>query len=212
MIEITERQILEAEKKILLQRMPDRDKRAENAIMAFIIAAAILVLPLIAIDKYIVDVSSTIQLISLVPIISLAAYLAYRLDKTGNDSTYLKTDLAAGVVTIYHVKTDRVIKREDPEDFGPCYYFDLGQTSEHKTLFLFGQYLEDDLDENVFPCTEFQLIKGKSGQVIDLIPSGVYLKPFMTLEAYSKEDFKEGKVPDDGQLLTVSIDDILRNP
>lgn len=211
MIEITERPILEAEKEILRQRIPDKDKRAENALMAFIIIAGILLLPLLAIDKYIVDVPSTIQLITLVPIICVAAYLAYRLDKTGNDSPYLKTDIEAGVVTVYHVKTDKVIKREDPEDFGLSYYFDLGPTSEYKTLFLFGQYLEDDLDEHVFPCTEFQLIKGKSGQVIDLIPSGVYLKPFKTLEAYSKKDFKEGKVPDDGQLLTVSIDDILRN-
>lgn len=96
------------------------------------------------------------------------------------------------MVTVYNIKTDRVIKRRDPEDFGPSYYIDLGQDNECKTLFLFGQYL-DDFEKKKFPSTEFQLIKGKGGQVIDLIPSGEYLKPVKTLKAYSKRDFKTGK-------------------
>jgi hypothetical protein len=65
------------------------------------------------------------------------------------------------------------------KDFGPSYYFDLGQGSEFKTLFLFGQYLMD-FKRKTFPSTEFQVIKANSGQVIDVIPTGGYLKPVKT--------------------------------
>ena len=207
MIEITERQISDSEKKILLDRIPSKDKRTENAVMGFIVIFGIFLAPLLFIDKYWFDVSSNVEFISLIPILTIAAYLTYRLDKKRFDSKYIKADIEAGMVTVYNVKTDRVIKRRDPEDFGPSYYIDLGQNIEYKTLFLFGQYL-DDLKKKKFPSTEFQLVKGKGGQVIDLIPSGEYLKPVKTLTAYSKQDFKDGKVPDDGQLLTVSIDEI----
>ncbi len=207
MIEITERQIRDSEKKILLDRIPSKDKRTENAVMGFIVIFGIFLAPLLLIDKYWFDVPSKVELISLIPILTIAAYLTYRLDKKGFDSKYIKADIEAGMVTVYNIKTDRVIKRRDPEDFGPSYYIDLGQNNEYKTLFLFGQYL-DDFEKKKFPSTEFQLIKGKGGQVIDLIPSGEYLKPVKTLKAYSKQDFKDGKVPDDGQLLTVSIDEI----
>jgi len=207
MIEVTERQISDLEKKILLDRIPSQEKRAESAVMGFIVVLGIFLAPLLLIDKYWFDVPSNVQSISLIPIVAIAAYLAYRLDKMGFDSKYITSDIEAGVVTVYNVKTNRVVKRKDPEDFGPSYYIDLGQNNEYKTLFLFGQYL-DDFGKRKFPSTEFQLIKGKGGQVIDLVPSGEFLKPVKTLKAYSKQDFKAGKVPDDGQLLTVSIDEI----
>ena len=143
----------------------------------------------------------------LVPILTLTVYLTYRLDKNGFDSNDLKADINAGMVTVYNIKTDRVIKRRDPEDFGPSYYVDLGPNYEFKTLFLFGQYLYE-FKKKEFPSTEFQLIKGNSGQVIDLIPSGEYLKPMRTLKGFSKQAFKDGIVPGDGQLLTVSIEEI----
>jgi hypothetical protein len=64
--------------------------------------------------------------------VAIAAYLAYRLDKMGFDSKYITSDIEAGVVTVYNVKTNRVVKRKDPEDFGPSYYIDLGQNNEYK--------------------------------------------------------------------------------
>jgi len=207
MIQITERQISDSEIKILLDRIPSNNKRTENAVMGFIVILGIFLVPLLLIDKFWLDIPSSVELISLIPILTIAAYMTYRLDKKGFDSKYIKEDIEAGIVTVYNIKTERIVKRKDLEDFGPSYYIDLGSNNEYKTLFLFGQYL-DDFKKKKFPSTEFQLIKGKGGQVIDLVPSGEYLKPVKTLKAYSKQDFKDGKVPDDGQLLTVSIDEI----
>ncbi len=125
MIEVTERQISDLEKKILLDRIPSQEKRAESAVMGFIVVLGIFLAPLLLIDKYWFDVPSNVQSISLIPIVAIAAYLAYRLDKMGFDSKYITSDIEAGVVTVYNVKTNRVVKRKDPEDFGPSYYIDL---------------------------------------------------------------------------------------
>jgi len=208
MIQITQRPINDSEKKILLGQIPSRGERIEKATMAFIFILFVFLGPLLLIDRYWIDVSPRVELISLFPILTITTLLTYRLDKKMFDSKYIKADIEVGTVTVYNVTTDKVVKRKDPEDFGPSYYFDLGQGSEFKTLFLFGQYLMD-FKRKTFPSTEFQVIKANSGQVIDVIPTGGYLKPVKTLKAYSKEDFKKGKVPDDGQLLSISIDEIV---
>lgn len=82
MIEITERQIRDSEKKII----PRKDKRTENAVMGFIVILGIFLAPLLLIDKYWFDVPSNVELILLLPILTIAAYLTYRLDKKGFDS------------------------------------------------------------------------------------------------------------------------------
>lgn len=206
MIEISQRPINDTEKKILLDQIPSKARRIENATMAFIFILFIFLGPLLLMDKYWFDVPLRVELITLVPILTIAFCLTYMFDRKMHDSGFIKTDIEFGKVTVYHVKTDRVIEREDPEDFGPSYYFDLGQDGRFKTLFLFGQYLMQ-FKKKTFPSSEFQVIKAKSGQVIDIIPSGEYL--IKTLKPYSKDDFKKGRVPDDGDLLTLSIDEIL---
>ena len=208
MIQITQRPINDSERKILLDKIPTKGQRVENATMSFLFILFVFLGPLLLIDKYWFDVPSNVELIVLFPILTIVTLLTYRMDKQMFDSKYIKSDIEFGTVTIYYIKTDKVIRRKDPEDFGPSYYFDLGHGSEFKTLFLFGQYLLD-FKSKTFPSTEFQVIKANSGQVINIIPSGEYLKPIKTLKAYSKADFKKGEVPDDGQLLSISIDEIV---
>jgi hypothetical protein len=208
MIEITERPFNDTERKILLDQIPTTGERTENGVMAFIFILFIFLGPLLLIDKYWFDVPPNIELIVILPILAIVTFLTYIFDKKMFDYKYTKSDIESGIVTTYKVKTNRVIKRKDPEDFGPHYYIDLDSEGEYKTLFIWGQYLME-FKRKTFPCTEFELVKTKQGQVIKLIPGGQYLKPERTLKAYAMKDYRAGKVPDDGQLLKVSLDEIV---
>ncbi|MCA6408301.1 MAG: hypothetical protein IM574_08720 [Cytophagales bacterium] len=206
MIEIIERPLTIDEKGTLEKQYGTFDQKAGKVVSIFFVAFVICLLPLLAIDKYLVDVPSNIELLAFIPMIIVSAFATYKIYKFESDGFKLaKEDLDSGTVTVYNIKTSRVFEREDPEDFGPHYYIDLGTDGDCKTLFIWGQYLMDF----TFPCTEFELVKTKRGLVIDLIPGGQYLKPERTLKAYSMKDYKEGKVPDDGQLLKITLDEIV---
>jgi hypothetical protein len=209
MIEITERQLTLEEKNTLEKQYGTFDQRAGKVVSIFFVAFVICLLPLLAIDKYFVDVPSNIELLAFIPMIIISAIATYKI--YGYESIefkHAKEALSSGTVTVYKVKTDRVFRRKDPEDFGPHFYIDLGKEGEYKTLFIWGQYLMD-FKRKTFPCTEFELVKTKRGQVINLIPSGQYLKPEKVLKAFSMKDYRVLGVPDDGQLLNVSIDEIV---
>ena len=208
MVEINQRSINDRERKLLLDQIPGKGKRIENGTMMFIFILFGFLVPLLLIDKYWFDVPSRVELITLIPILTVSLYLTYRINRRMYDSKVIKADIEWDIVTVYNVNANRVVKRKDPEDFGPSYYFDLAEDGQFKTLFLSGQYLMD-IKKKTFPSSEFQVIKAKSGQVIDIIPSGEYLKPIKILKAFSKDDFKNGRVPDDGQLLTFSVDEIV---
>ena len=209
MIEIIERQLTLEEKKTLEKQYGTLKQRAGKAATIFFISFVVCLLPLLAVDKYVYDVPSSIELIALIPMTIISAFITYRIYKiTSIELEAAKEALASGTVTVYRITTNRVFRRKDPEDFGPHYYIDLGNEGEYKTLFIWGQYLTD-FKRKTFPCTEFELVKTKRGQVINLITSGKYLKPEKVLKPYSLKDYRElGRVPDDGQLLNLSMDEI----
>jgi hypothetical protein len=209
MIEIIERPLTIDERRTLEKQYGTFDQKAGKVVSIFFVAFVICLLPLLAIDKYLVDVPSNIELLAFIPMTIISAFATYKIYKFESvEFKFAKEDLDNGTVTVYKVKTSRVFKRKDPEDFGPHYYIDLGTDSEYKTLFIWGQYLMD-FKRKTFPCTEFELVKTKRGLVINLIPGGQYLKPEKTLKAYSMKDYRDGKVPDDGQLLKVCMDEIV---
>jgi hypothetical protein len=208
MIEITERQLTFEEKKILEEQYGTFDKRAGRVATIFFFSFAVCLLPLLAIDKYLYDVPSNIELIAFIPMIITSALVTYKIYGFESiESKGAKADLEHGTAIVYKIKTNRVYRRKDLEDFGPHFYIDLGNNSEHKTLFICGQYLMD-FKRKAFPCTEFELVKTKRGQVINLVPGGQYLKPEKVFKAYSMKDYRAGLVPDDGQLLKISMDEI----
>lgn len=207
MIEITQRPLKESERIILIRQIPDKWKYIADDVLLFVVILFVLISPLLLFDKYWFDVPPVIELIVLVPLLVIAFVVTYRRTKKMHDSRTVKDDVEAGIVIGYHVKTNRVIKRKNSDDLGPCYYFDLGSDSQFKTLFLFGQYLMD-YKKASFPCSEFQIVKSKSGLAIDIVTSGQPLKPVRRLSAFTQEDFISGKVYEDGQLLTIPIDEI----
>jgi hypothetical protein len=200
MIEISERQLTLEEKKTLEKQYGTFDQRAGKVATIFFISFVVCLLPLLAIDKWFYDVPSNIELLAFIPMTIISAFATYKIYKVESiEFKAAKQALDTGTVTVYKIRTNRVFRRKDPEDFGPHYYIDLGNEGEYKTLFIWGQYLMD-FKRKTFPCTEFELVKTKRGQVINLIPSGQYLKPEKVLKAFSMKDYRVlGRVPDDGQ-------------
>jgi hypothetical protein len=190
MIEIIERLLTIDEKRTLEKQYGTFDQKAGKVVSIFFVAFVICLLPLLAIDKYLVDVPSNIELLAFIPMTIISAFATYKIYKFESvEFKFAKEALDKGTVTVYKIRTSRVFKRKDPEDFGPHYYIDLGSDGEYKTLFIWGQYLMD-FKRKTFPCTEFELVKTKRGLVIDLIPGGEYLKPEKTLKAYSMKDYR----------------------
>ena len=63
---------------------------------------------------------------------------------------------------------------------------EIEEHGERKTLFLWGQYL-DELGEDKFPNSEFELIrKADTKEFINLKLMGKYLKPEKELPAFDK--------------------------
>jgi hypothetical protein len=210
MIEIIQRPLTLDEKRTLQEQYGTFDQKAGKVVSIFFVAFFICLLPLLVIDKYFVDVPSNIELLAFIPLTIISAFITYKIYRFEHEGFKMaKEDLDNGTATIYKIKTNRVFRRKDPEDFGPHYYIDLGNEGEYKTLFIWGQYLMD-FKRKTFPCTDFELVKTKRGQVINLIPSGQYLKPEKVLKAFAMKDYRVlGRVPDDGQLLNVSMDEIV---
>lgn len=211
MITKTTRSYSESEKKQLLQQLPSLYQRIEEYTMLFILIMIVFLLPFLLLDK-LFKFSSNVQLITCIVIITLTALVIERIKKKygGGFSNRKDIDkLKSGLAEVIHVKTSRAIKREDPDDFGVAFYIDVTDEGTRKCLYLWGQYLDDLEGDNLFPNTEFIVTrKFDNKETIDIKLSGQPFKPEKTLPAFSKDDWKSGKVPADGDLLNTSIDDV----
>jgi hypothetical protein len=115
-------------------------------------------------------------------------------------------------------RATRAFGIEEFEDEGLHYYLKL---VDGRVLFLSGQYLyqfepiTDDPDVNQprsFPCSEFTVRRHtKEGYVVDMICGGVVLEPEVMAPAFSGSDWREHRVPEDGQIITnPGYDDLKR--
>ena len=171
----------------------------------------VLLIPLLTYDHF-NPVASDTQAIYCIVIIFLAVVIALWLTKKfeGGLSNAKQIDkIQTGQVEVVKVQTTRAIKREDFEDFGIAYYISVTDNGQQKTLFLWGQYLDELEFEKTFPNTEFEFIrKIGSDEFIDFKTSGQYFIEEKTLPAFDKEVWKGGAYPVNGQLLDKTIDEI----
>jgi hypothetical protein len=117
------------------------------------------------------------------------------------DEAHYSDDLALGMAEVKSFAARDAIRVEEFEDEGSSYYVQLEDGS---VLFLSGQYLYEPEEDKEFPCTEFDVIRGpKSRAFLDLVCRGSYLPPSKVLKPFPKDDFKHGRVPEDGQILHV---------
>ena len=208
MITVTVRPLTKKEAESLKRRRPSLLHLIEEYFFFFIIIYIPLLIPLLLIDKF-VPIPSYLQLIYCILIVPLTVYIIRTIRRKYGNRNHNTTDNQSELVETFHVKTKRAIEREDIEDFGSSFYLDVEQNGEAKTLFLWGQYI-DELGEGKFPNSEFMLTrKDDSKEFIELKLLGKYFKPEKVLPAFDKKLWKSDKCHEDGQIINSPIDEIL---
>lgn len=207
MITVTVRPFTKEEAELAKRRSPSLFNLIEEYFLLFTAIYIALLIPLLLIDKFL-PIPSFAQLAYVIFIILPTVYAIRKIRKKYSKVNHTTTDKQSELVETLYVKTDRAIEREDIEDFGSSFYLDVGESGETKTLFLWGQYL-DDLGEGKFPNTEFLLTRNAdSKEFIDIKLMGKHFKPEKVLPAFDKKLWKSGKCHEDGQIIGTSIDEI----
>ena len=211
MITSTIRKPIQEEKFRRLKRLPSAYKRFEAFMMKFIFVTLILLAPLLIYDHF-QPVASSIQAVYSIIVVALSVFHCFRWTKKyegGLSNKKQISDINSSLVEVVKVKTNRAIKREDPEDFGVAYYVDVIDSGQRKTLYLWGQYLDELEFEKLFPNTEFEFVrKVGSDEFIDFKASGQYFDAERTLSAFGKDVWRSGNYPVNGQLLNQTIDTV----
>ncbi|WP_153798777.1 hypothetical protein [Foetidibacter luteolus] len=212
MITTTIRNLTQDETQRQIKRLPSVYKRFENFVLKLIVVVLVLLAPLLIYDRF-NPVPSHTQAVYCIVIVILAVLIVFWVTKKfegGLTNSKQIDNIKSGQVEVVKVQTTRAIKREDFEDFGVAFYLAVVDNGQPKTLFLWGQYLDELEYEKTFPNTEFEFIrKVGSDEFIDFKTSGQYFIEEKVLPAFDKEVWKTGRYPVNGQLLDQVIDDIV---
>ena len=210
MLTRTIRPYSEQEKQLLLARLPSRWARAESIIGQLTFLMVLLLLPVLLIDKYF-PISPATQTVIIVLLLAIAVGARHYVAKKYGDATGRSQRLAAiaaGQAEILHVITSRAAERADPEDFGTAYYLEVQVAGEPRLLYLQGQYF-DELDEGLFPNTEFNLVRTlDTREFLDLELLGQYFLPERVLPAFAMAEWQRGLTPEDGAISTAKLDEL----
>lgn len=212
MISTTIRKPIQDETQGQIKRLPSVYKRFENFVLKLIGVVFVLLAPLLVYDHFI-PVPSDTQAIYCITIVILALLIVFWVTKKfegGLTNSKQIDDIKSRQVEVVKVQTTRAIKREDFEDFGVAFYLAVVDKGQPKTLFLWGQYLDELEYDKTFPNTEFEFIRNVgSDEFIDFKTSGQYFVEEKTLPAFDREVWKSGLYPVNGQLLDQTIDEIV---
>lgn len=208
MITIITRDATPKERQELTPQLPGRYKRFENFVMGYIVVVALLLIPMLAYDQF-EPVASNKQAAYCI-IVIIVAFLVTRWLKNRQEGKMVSQPTIDPnfQVEVIRVKTNRAIKRKDPEDFGVAYYVDVTVNGQPKVLFLWGQYF-DVLEDHLFPNTEFEFVrKPGSHEFIDFITLGSYFKEEKVLPPFDEAIWESGAYPFNGDILDQRIDEI----
>jgi len=108
-----------------------------------------------------------------------------------------------GLLVAEQFRAVRALEVDEFEDEGLSYFLELESGG---ILFLSGQYLYDyDARKDrsrAFPSTEFTVRRYKEkGHVVDIVCGGTVLEPELVATPFHDVDFKDGKVPEDGEII-----------
>jgi hypothetical protein len=123
-----------------------------------------------------------------------------------------------GLIESTEFRAVRAFAVRQAEDGGLQYFLEL---ANGRVLFLSGQYLydyeviDDDpaLNRNgTFPCSEFIVHRHKEKrQVVQIVCGGTFLEPEVMAPPFADEDYRDGRIPEDGQLISgTSYDELKR--
>lgn len=120
---------------------------------------------------------------------------------------------AAGLLVSEDYTARRAFQVEEVEDEGPHYFIEL---ADGRVLYLNGQYLyeyepgwDEDSVERRFPCSDFTLRRHRDWRYVEeVICRGTVIEPELTAPPFSSRDFDEGELPEDGEILRISYEQI----
>ncbi len=211
MITITTRPFTTAEKKQQIKQLPGVYQRFEGFVMKLIFIAFVLIIPLLVYDHF-TPVPSQIQAVYCIAIVIVALVLTFLITKKwegGLSNQPHVSEINTGQAELVHVKTTRAIKREDPEDFGVAFYLEVFDNGQPKTLFLWGQYLDELIHDKNFPNTEFEFLRKKgSDEFISFTILGQYFEEEKSLPPFDKATWDNGTFPVNGQMIDQTFDEI----
>jgi len=170
----------------------------------------VMVIPLLTFDHF-VPVSSGTQAIYCVIIVGIGVVVAIFIAKRRADNVRRHNQSIPDRVEVIQVKTTRAVKRKDFDDFGVAFYIDVTHEGKQKTLFLWGQYLDELEYRRRFPNSEFEIVRvAHSEEFITFKPLGRRFKAERVLPAFDKQTLETGAYPVNGQLIDMPIDAILQ--
>jgi hypothetical protein len=120
---------------------------------------------------------------------------------------------ARGLLVYSSYRADRAFRVEALGEDGPHYFLEL--ENNEGVLHLNGVYLYDyepgPQSVRHFPCTEFTMrTHAMEGYVVDLLCGGLVIEPESEAPPFAEEDFVQGRVPADGEILSGVTYDELR--
>ncbi len=128
-------------------------------------------------------------------------------------------DLAAGTAVCTTFDVVDALRVEEFEDEGSTYYLKL---ADGRVLFMQGQYLyeyEEGIDEDdggkpvpaKFPAERFTVERtAASGTILDVTGFGRAIPVSGALPAFTQDQFRNGDVPQDGDILTIDFETLRR--
>lgn len=211
MITITIRPFTEAEKKQQIEQLPSIYKRFEGFVIKLIFIVFALTIPLLIYDHLRPEPSQTKAVYCMI-ILVVALLLTFRITikwEGGLSNQPHISEINTAQAEHVHVKTTKAIKREDPEDFGVAFYLEVFDNGHPKTLFLWGQYLDELVYDKDFPNTEFEFVRKKgSDEFISFKTLGQYFEEEKSLPPFDKKTWESGIYPLNGHILDQTIDQI----
>lgn len=122
-----------------------------------------------------------------------------------------------GLLESAEFRAARAFGVEEFEDEGLHYFVEL---TDGRVLFLSGQYLydyepiTDDPALNQprkFPCSEFTVRRHKTeGYVVEIVCGGTVLEPESIAPPFGRRDWRENRIPEDGQVISETTYDELK--
>lgn len=207
MLTITERPLNVEELRSIQPSPRSTWARAESWFLTFMVPFFILMLTFLWVNKYL-QVSSLVEGLISIGIVGVSILLTGLIRKrlSGPHEPSLTSATTAQVI---HVRTDRALLREDPDDLGRSFYLEV-ETRPAKCLFLWGHQLDELSEEGLFPNTEFVLTRIVGlGEHLKVELRGKPFQPERTLPPFTRQQFKVGLGHNDGDIINFPLDAIL---
>ena len=194
-----------------MARLPSCFARLEGFLMKLVFLVPLFLAPLLLAEKYFPAFTTTYLPafsasqaiatgIAVLLAVGSACWITKKYEGNFNRPARLAA-IAGGQAEVLHVVTTRAVERADPEDFGPAYYLEVRVAGEPRLLYLQGQYF-DELDEGVFPNTEFRVVRAlDTKELLALELLGQPFLPERVLPAFAMADWQRGNTPEDGAVL-----------